>query len=83
MAAYFAWGHYAERHSPHISIQIDFSRVADRGRIVLSQSLSHLDGDHLKVVLVGVNYGPGEASPPHSHPALSLVMWPKERSEAE
>jgi quercetin dioxygenase-like cupin family protein len=35
---------------------------------VFSQPLSKLDGDHLKVVLVEVNYGPGEASSPHSHP---------------
>jgi len=35
---------------------------------VLSKPLSKLDGKHLKVVLVEVNYGPGEASSPHSHP---------------
>jgi len=27
-----------------------------------------LDGDHLQATLVEVAYGPGEASPPHSHP---------------
>jgi quercetin dioxygenase-like cupin family protein len=40
----------------------------ERARIVVSQPLAKLDGDHLKVTLVEVNYGPGEASMPHSHP---------------
>jgi len=40
----------------------------ERARIVLSQLLSKMDGNHLKVVLVQVHYGPGEASSPHSHP---------------
>lgn len=40
----------------------------ERARIVLSQALPKLDGDHLKATLVEVNYGPGESSTPHSHP---------------
>jgi quercetin dioxygenase-like cupin family protein len=40
----------------------------ERARIVVSQPLGKLDGDHLKVTLVEVNYGPGEGSMPHSHP---------------
>jgi quercetin dioxygenase-like cupin family protein len=40
----------------------------DRARIVLAQALSQMDGAHLKATLVEVDYGPGEASPPHSHP---------------
>lgn len=40
----------------------------DRARIVLSKTLPTLDGTQLKATLVEVNYGPGEASPPHSHP---------------
>lgn len=40
----------------------------DRARIVLAHSLAQLDGSHLKATLVEVDYGPGEASPPHSHP---------------
>ncbi len=39
---------------------------------MLSRSLSKLDGDHLKAVLVEVNYGPGEASSPHSHPCAVI-----------
>lgn len=44
------------------------AQTKDRARVVLSQPLAKLNGEHLKVVLVEVNYGPGEASPPHSHP---------------
>jgi quercetin dioxygenase-like cupin family protein len=40
----------------------------DRARVLLSTSIPPLDGAHLKTTLVEVNYGPGEASPPHSHP---------------
>lgn len=42
--------------------------VKDRARIVLSKELPALEGAHLKATLVEVNYGPGEASSPHSHP---------------
>jgi quercetin dioxygenase-like cupin family protein len=64
MAAHFAWSQEAasSAHSPG----------KDRERIVLSQPLSKLDGDHLKVVLVEVYYGPGEASLPHSHPCAVI-----------
>lgn len=44
----------------------------DRARIVLSQLLSRMDGDHLKAVLVEVRYGPGEASLPHTHPCAVI-----------
>jgi quercetin dioxygenase-like cupin family protein len=44
----------------------------DRVRIVISKALSKLDGGHLKVNLVEVRYGPGEASPPHSHPCAVI-----------
>lgn len=42
--------------------------VNERDRTVLAQPLERLSGDHLKVILVEVNYGPGGASMPHSHP---------------
>jgi quercetin dioxygenase-like cupin family protein len=48
------------------------SQAKDRARIVLSKPLSKLDGDHLKVVLVEVQYGSGEASLPHSHPCALI-----------
>jgi quercetin dioxygenase-like cupin family protein len=44
----------------------------ERARIVLSKGLPTLDGTHLKANLVEVNYGPGEASSPHSHPCAVI-----------
>jgi quercetin dioxygenase-like cupin family protein len=41
---------------------------SERGRIVLERALPKMDGEHLKVTLVEVNYGPGESSAAHSHP---------------
>jgi quercetin dioxygenase-like cupin family protein len=43
-------------------------KAKERARIVFSQSLPRLDGDHLKATVVEVNYRPGESSSPHSHP---------------
>jgi quercetin dioxygenase-like cupin family protein len=48
------------------------SEAKERARIVLSKGLPTLDGAHLKAILVEVNYGPGEASPPHSHPCAVI-----------
>jgi quercetin dioxygenase-like cupin family protein len=62
--------HFAGSQSPAPSVQAD---AKERARIVLSQGLSGLDGDHLKVALVEVNYGPGEASSPHSHPCAVIA----------
>jgi quercetin dioxygenase-like cupin family protein len=58
--AHFGWS--------RVTAPAGHGEVKERGRIVLSQPLSKLDGDHLKAVLVEVNYGPGEASQAHSHP---------------
>jgi len=44
----------------------------ERARVVLSKELPRLDGEHLKAILVEVNYGPGEASSPHSHPCAVI-----------
>jgi len=44
----------------------------DRARVVLAQMLPKLDGTRLKATLVEVRYGPGEASPPHTHPCAVL-----------
>lgn len=44
------------------------SAPKERARVVLAHPLPELNGDHLKTVLVEVNYGPGESSTPHSHP---------------
>jgi quercetin dioxygenase-like cupin family protein len=40
----------------------------ERARMVMNQPLAPMNGEKLKVTLVEVNYGPGESSPPHSHP---------------
>jgi quercetin dioxygenase-like cupin family protein len=45
----------------------------DRARVVLTQTLPKLDGANLKATLVEVRYGPGEASPPHSHPCAVVA----------
>jgi len=39
----------------------------DRARVSIATALPKLDGAHLRATLVEVYYGPGEASPPHSH----------------
>src|SRR5271166_2110077 len=44
----------------------------ERARVVLSKELPTLDGKHLKAILVEVDYGPGESSPPHSHPCAVI-----------
>lgn len=60
-AAHFAWGTASVNGT-----------ARDRARIVFSQSLSKMDGDRLKAVLVEVRYGPGEASLPHGHPCAVI-----------
>jgi len=44
----------------------------DRARVLLSTPIPALDGAHVKTTLVEVNYGPGEASPPHTHPCAVI-----------
>jgi quercetin dioxygenase-like cupin family protein len=53
-------GHAQQKSEP--------SHQHDRARVSLATALPKLDGDHLRATLVEVYYGPGEASPPHSHP---------------
>jgi quercetin dioxygenase-like cupin family protein len=40
----------------------------EQARVAFVHDLPHLDGSNLKVTVVEVTYGPGESSPPHSHP---------------
>jgi len=61
---HLAWGQEHPSGFPH--------QPDDRAHVVLSQALPRLDGGHLKAILVEVHYGPGEASPPHSHPCAVL-----------
>jgi quercetin dioxygenase-like cupin family protein len=53
----------ADRDAAHAAQQND-----EPDRIAFSHALPQLNGDKLAVTLVEVNYGPGESSPPHSHP---------------
>jgi len=69
MATHFAW---SQEDASSAHRQAHDRTGKDRARIVLAQPLSKLDGDHLKVVLVEVHYGPGEASLPHSHPCAVI-----------
>jgi len=57
----------------------------ERARIAIAHVLPKMDGDHLKATVVEVNYGPGESSPPHSHPCavLGYVMEGEIRSQVK
>lgn len=44
----------------------------ERARIAFSHALPRLDGAHLNATIVEVTYGPGESSPPHSHPCAVI-----------
>jgi len=56
-------------HQPAVlNPQASGDRGKDRARALLTQALPTLDGGHLKIFLVEVNYGPGESSSAHSHP---------------
>jgi len=44
----------------------------ERARVALSHALPELNGEHLKATVVEVHYGPGESSPPHSHPCAVI-----------
>jgi quercetin dioxygenase-like cupin family protein len=48
------------------------NRTAGQHRVAFSHSLPRLDGAHLKATIVEVTYGPGESSPPHSHPCAVI-----------
>lgn len=53
----------AAPHQPHA-----VPDTTAHARVVLSQKLPPLDGDHLAVTVVEVSYAPGGASTPHRHP---------------
>lgn len=44
----------------------------ERARVLFSTEVPNLNSNHLKATLVEVNYGPGEASLPHSHPCAVI-----------
>ncbi|MGH9539719.1 MAG: cupin domain-containing protein [Terriglobales bacterium] len=54
-----------------LSLSASFSAAqagADKHPAPFSHSLPTMDGSHLRVILVEVNYAPGEKDKPHSHP---------------
>jgi quercetin dioxygenase-like cupin family protein len=77
VVAHFTWSRESDSGA--------HNRAKDRARILLSQPLPKLDGNHLKVVLVEVLYGPGEASLPHSHPCavIGYVVEGELRTQVE
>jgi quercetin dioxygenase-like cupin family protein len=54
------------------STSTSHSGAKERARIAFSHALPALDGNHLQATVVEVRYGPGEASPPHSHPCAVI-----------
>jgi quercetin dioxygenase-like cupin family protein len=44
----------------------------ERAHAALAHALPKLNGEHLKATVVEVHYGPGESSPPHSHPCAVI-----------
>ena len=58
--------------APILAQSTDGNAPKDRARVLLSTPIPPLDGAHVKTTLVEVNYGPGEASPPHSHPCAVI-----------
>ncbi len=59
------------------------AKESSRDRIVISRALSSMDGNHLQATVVEVIYGPGESSPPHSHPCpvIAYVLQGAVRSK--
>jgi len=48
----------------------------EHARVVISHALPKLDASHVKATVVAANYGPGESSPPHTHPCAVIgVMF--------
>ena len=69
-SAVLLWGSWAAT-CPVLSQELPkmpTEKAKERARVVFSRELPKLGSSHLKVTLVEVNYGPGEASAPHSHP---------------
>ena len=64
------WIAFALTHAAVAQNSSDASpnKNTERARIAFSHALPHLEGTHLKATIVEVTYGPGESSPPHSHP---------------
>ena len=51
-----------------VSVDPSHGETAWQLRLPFSHALPQMDGGHLRVSVEEVAYGPGESSPPHSHP---------------
>ena len=70
LAVLFVWTVVGSSHKAVEPSASDVSsyKTAEQTRIAFSHTLPSLDCNHLKATVVEVTYGPGESSPPHSHP---------------
>ena len=65
------------------------NNTAELASTAFSHTLPRMDGSHLKVTILEVTYGPGESSPPHSHPCAVMgyvirgVLRTQVKGEAE
>ena len=66
------FGVLADTYPASSQSKIPSESPKERARVLFSRELPKLNGDHLKVTLVEVKYGPGEASMPHSHPCAVI-----------
>jgi quercetin dioxygenase-like cupin family protein len=44
------------------------NKTAEQDQAAFSHALPRMEGSHLRAMIIEVRYGPGESSPPHSHP---------------
>ena len=74
LAVLIVWMAVAPHHTAVAQVTSDASRhqTAEQARIAFSHALPHLDGANLKATIVEVTYGPGQSSPPHSHPCAVI-----------
>jgi hypothetical protein len=55
-----------------LSLSTRFSSAQSGDPAPFSHALPPLDGSHLRAIVVEVNYAPGEADKPHSHPCTVI-----------
>jgi quercetin dioxygenase-like cupin family protein len=55
-----------------VSAGAPHSQMPGHSHVAFSHALPKLDGAHLSVKVIEVTYGPGESSPPHSHPCAVI-----------
>jgi len=63
-----AWRGGSAAKSSDLVREAQAATVSAQSPAPFSHALEPLDGSHLKATVVEVRYGPGQSSPPHSHP---------------